>query len=259
MRRWHRTVGKWTVRGFLILIALFVIDLAILAYPNLLFAHKQAFGEFTVFSNQPLSSNFGQTIASVRDRVEAMENGRPGAKCRVYICSTKRRFSLFAFLTRKHSNSLAIGVSALGAVYINESKVRRFAAHNYGGIRHCRYEGNMAEVIAHEIAHFNVVKARGYRTAIKMPFWKSEGYAEYQANIAATRADSSYALADRVDLLMDRAFWGGGNSYARRLYEWHILVEYLAGEKGIDLDGLIDESITEATAREDMLVWYREQ
>jgi len=259
MRRWIRTAGKWTVRGLLLLVLLVAIDIAILAFPNVLFAHKQTFDEFTVYSNQPLPGGYGQVIDGVRERIEAMENARPGADCRVYVCDSQRLFSFFAFLTRRSSDSMAICLSAFNSVYMNEEKIGRIAAHNYGGIRHCRFEGDYAEVIAHEIVHINVVKSAGYWKAIKMPFWKSEGYAEYQANIAPARADSSYFFTDRIDLLMDTAFWGGDESIARRLYEWHILVEYLAEEKGYGLEELYDETVTELSTRREMLAWYDER
>jgi hypothetical protein len=154
---------------------------------------------------------------------------------------------------------LAIGLSALDNVYVNLSKVERMAASNYAGIRHSRYEGNVAEAIAHEIAHFNIVDSAGYRAARGMPLWKSEGYAEYQANIAATRADRSYALSDRIALLLDDSLWGGGESMARRLYESHLLVEFLYDVKGFDLDDLLDASVTDIATRQDMLSWYADQ
>jgi hypothetical protein len=154
---------------------------------------------------------------------------------------------------------MALGLSVFGNVFVNQQKVLRVAAHNSRGIRHSRFEGDFGEVIAHEIAHFNVVKAVGFRNAIAVPFWKSEGYAEYQANLAPTRADSSYDFTERIDLLMDRAFWGSDDSIARRLFEWHLLVEYLGEVKGFGLNDLIDEAVTEASVRDEMLEWYEEQ
>jgi hypothetical protein len=50
----------------------------------------------------------------------------------------------------------------------------------------------MAEVIAHEIAHFNSVHALGFRSHLRQPVWKSEGWAEYQANLAPIRADPDW-------------------------------------------------------------------
>lgn len=259
MRRWNRTLGIWTLRGFLIVVLLVAAYLTALAFPYPLFNNVQRFDEFTVCSSQPLPDGYGQIIDGVRSRIEAMEYARPGAGCRVFICGDQRLYSLFAFLTRQSPNTMGIGLSLFGNVYLNEPMIRRVARQNYGGIRHSRFEGNLAELISHEIAHFNAVKRLGFRPSMEVPFWKSEGYAEYQANLAATRADASYALTDRIDLLMNDSFWGRGASLARRLFESHLLVEFLAEVKGFGLDELIDESVTEELAREEMLAWYEEQ
>jgi hypothetical protein len=92
-----------------------------------------------------------------------------------------------------------------------------------------------------------------------MPVWKSEGYAEYQANIATTRADDSYHLADRIAFLQDDVFWGRGESTARWLFATHLLVEYLCEVRGLRFEDLLEETITEASTRRDMLAWYANQ
>ncbi len=259
MRRWHRTVGKWTLRGLLLLLFLAAFYIAAVAFPYPLFTHKHRCDEFTIYSNQPLPDEVEQVIEGVRARIGAMEYARPGAECRVFICGNQRLYSLFAFLTRRSSNSLGIGLSLIGNIYLNEPKIRRNAAHNYGGIRHSRFEGDFAEAIAHEIAHFNVVKRLGFRTAIDLPFWKGEGYAEYQANLATTRGDSSYVFIDRIDLLLNDAIWGHYEPIARRLFECHLLVEFLAEVKRFGLNDLVDETVTETFAREEMFTWYEER
>jgi hypothetical protein len=256
MRYSMRILGKWVLRAGVVALVLVALDVAILAYPAPLFAHKARFGEFTVFSDQPIAEGFGQVIDGVRMRVSAMENAQPGSKVHVFICGNERLYGLFAFLTRRTSNSMGIGLYAFGNVYLNESKIQRVATGNTAGIRHSRFEGAFDEAIAHEIAHFNVVRALGYRRAMAIPAWKSEGYAEYQANLAATRADSSYVFADRIDLLRDNAVWGRGVSWARSAYEWQALVEFLGDVRGLGLNDLLDEGVTESWARREMLAWY---
>jgi hypothetical protein len=223
-----------------------------------LFAHKNSYNEFTIYSRQPIPEEFAQIFANVRTRIDAMENAQPGKVCRVFLCGNERLYSFFTLLTPRSSDSMALGLSYLGNIYINETKVRRMAAQNYGGIRHSRFEGNYAEVIAHEIAHFNVMKALGFGRATSMPVWKSEGYAEYQANIASTRADSSYVFTDRTDLLLNDAFWGYEHSPARRLFAWHVLVEFLAEVKGLDLEDLIDDDVTEWSTRQELISWFEQ-
>lgn len=252
-----RSVGKWILRGLILLILLEGLHITAVAFPLPLFPHKTRFDEFTVYSRKPLPENFAHVIDDARLRVGAMEYAQPGAKIRVYLCDTEKLYSLFAFLTRRGSNTFAIGLSIFDNMYLNETMIRD-AGDNDGWIQHSRFEGNYAEVIAHEIAHFNIVDEFGYRAAMHMPVWKGEGYAEYQANLAATRADPSYDFTERIALLRNGLFWGG-NSQARSLFEWHLLVEYLAEIEGYALVDLIDEGVTEEAARASMLAWYDAQ
>lgn len=259
MRRWQRTAGKWALRGILLLVLLAALDVAALAFPYPLFDQEFQSDNLSIYSSAPLPFDVAEIAEGVRARVDAMECGRTDAGYRVFICGDERLYTFFAFLSRKSSNSMGIGLSLLGNMYINGPRINRIAAKEYGRIPHSRFEGNLSFVIAHEIAHSNVIKALGLRTALGLPAWKSEGYADYQAALAGARADRSYELADRIDLLTDDSFWGSGHSISRKLYEWHLLVEFLAEEKGFDLSDLIDEAVTEASARREMMAWYEER
>ena len=46
---------------------------------------------------------------------------------------------------------------------------------------------------------------------------------------------------------------------ARKLFEGHLLVEFLAEEKGFNLFDLADDAVTESIARQEMMTWYEEQ
>lgn len=256
MRQWARTTLKWILRGFALLLVLAALDVAVLAFPNPLFEHRRQFNGFTVYSDQPLPEQYGRIIEDARTRIVAMDHVRLDANYDVFICNEPWRYSLLAFLSRRTSNSLAIGLSVFDHIFVNNTKVQRFAARNYGGIRHSRYEGSTAEVIAHEIAHFKMLKELGVWTALGLPVWKSEGMAEYLANLGATRSDPHYDFAERVDLLMNIDFWGGEDSAARRMFESHLLIEFLAEEREMSLSDLADSAVTDSSAREQMLARY---
>ena len=131
-------------------------------------------------------------------------------------------------------DSLAINLSVAQSMFVSMRRVEEFAVSNRGRLRHTRFEGNLAEVIAHEIAHFNSIRALGYRAHLAQPVWKSEGWAEYQANVAAIRADPAYDLGQRIDVLLDDRAWTAGG-VARDLWEWQLLVEYLGEVEGYGL------------------------
>lgn len=253
-----RSIGKWVLLAMLLLVALEGIHISILAHPFVLFSHKERFGEFTVYSRNPIPEGFAQTTDDVRSRIAAMEYAHQGNDIRIYLCDTQRFYSFFTFLVRKSSKSLGFGLSVFDNMYLNETRIRLFADRNHAGIRHSRFEGNYGEIIAHEIAHFNVVDELGYRAAIRLPFWMSEGYAEHQANVASVAADAGYDFRDRIAVLQRGGIWSA-NPIARDLFEWHVLVEYLIDVEGYGLRDLIDEETRLDATRMRMLAWYDRQ
>jgi hypothetical protein len=252
-----RRLGRWLQRTLPGLLLVAGLPVAVLLYPVPLFNHDLELGRYHVYGDQPLPPDIPAVIDDAVRRVQAMEHVHPDRRYRVFLCSSHDLYSLFAFLTRRGSASLGIGLALPGNIFVNVPRVQRFAARGRGVFAHSRFEGNLAEVIAHEIAHFNSLEALGFRAHLGLPVWKSEGWAEYQANIVAVRGDDNHDLEHRIDLLLDDRYWGAGRTPARQLYEWHLLVEFLGDVRGVDLAGLAGADVTEARARHEMLNWHR--
>ncbi|MEE4272506.1 MAG: hypothetical protein V2I67_12580 [Thermoanaerobaculales bacterium] len=115
----------------------------------------------------------------------------------------------------------------------------------------------MAAAIAHEVAHDLVFSELGFRQSRRMPVWKSEGYADYQANIAPARSDPDNNLHRRVALWLDEDAWRAATAFIdRRHFGWQLLIDYLYEVKYIDFADLIEPSLTEEAARTEMLAWF---
>lgn len=257
MRRTGRRLSKrlfWLVAGVLAVMASYVL---LLAFPTPLFAHAARFDGYRVYSDEAIPAGLARVIEEAAWRVEAMEPGSHRPAPRVYLCNSQRRYAFFAFLARKSPESLAIGLSVANSMFVSVGRVERFRTENAGRLRHTRFEGNLAEVIAHEIAHFYSVEALGYRAHLAQPWWKSEGWAEYQANLAAIRDDPTYDLAARIDRLFDARF-SAAPGLARDLWESQLLVEYLGGIEGYRLEDLIETEVTRDFARDRMMSWHRQ-
>lgn len=251
-----RRVWPWIRRTSLVLLAMVVLYLAVLFFPSPLFAYHEDFGLYRVYANEPIEPGLEAVVLDLDGRVRGMEHPPSDATQRIYLCGP-RAYRWFARLTRKTPDSLAIGLSVARETFVSMDRVRLFAERNRGRIRHSRFEGNLAEVIAHEIAHFHSIRALGYRAHLAQPMWKSEGWAEYQANVAAIRADPDYDLRSRIDVLLDPTAFGGRHGVARRLWESQLLVEYLGRVEGFTLADLVRDEVTVAWARDRMMTWYR--
>jgi len=264
MRDFHmhlvkRRILTWSFRALLALLALACLYLTVLLYPGPLFAHEADFGAYHVYSDRPMPADVDQIVEDTARRIQAMEHAPPDGTQRVYLCNSPSRYAFFASLTRKTPDSLAIGLSIANETFVSMSRVRLFAATNHGVLRHTRFEGSLSEVIAHEIAHFNSAKALGYRAHLAQPVWKSEGWAEYQANIAFIRADPDYNLARRIDVLLDDEYWGGPPGIAREMWKWQLLVEFLGEIEHFNLEDLVSAEVTEVSATRQMMRWHARQ
>jgi len=250
-----RRIAKWTLRLLLVLFAVGILYIVILVFPSPLFAHNESYGTYRVYSDEPIPADFGRVIEDLDRRIQGMEHAPPEASQRIYLCGSKR-YTFFAFLLRMGPESLAIGLSVANETFVSVDRVRLFAARNQGVFRHTRFEGNLGEVVAHEVAHFNSVHALGYRAHLRQPLWKSEGWAEYQANLAAIRADPEYDLGRRIELLLDDSYWDGRHGMARRMWESQLLVEFLGEVKGYRLTDIIRDDVSLSSTREQMMAWY---
>jgi hypothetical protein len=247
---------SWTARLLALLAAALALWVGLLALPSPFFAHAATFGEFRVHSTEPLPPGTDRVIADTRRRLAGMEHAEDGARYHVYLCHSPRRYAFFAFLARLSPESLAIGIGFTGTIYVNTTRVRRFAAHHHPVQRHSRFEGELSEVLAHEIAHFHSLRALGWRAHRALPVWKSEGWAEYEANRAVSGEDPAYHLAERISLLQNEPFWRNQVPMARAMWRWQLLVEYLAEVEGGCLADLVQAEVTEAGLRGKMLAWY---
>lgn len=256
MRPTGRRAMTWALRLLLALFMLGVAYVAILVFPSPTFAHSATYGSYRVYADEPIPTDFVEVIEDLDRRLQGMEHAPPRGGQRIYLCGP-RKYAFFAFLTRKTPDSLGIGLSAANETFVSMERVRLFAETNRGVLRHTRFEGSVAEVVAHEVAHFNSVRFLGLRAHLRQPMWKSEGWAEYQANLAATRADPDYDLRGRIGQLLDDGYWGAGYGTARRLWESQILVEFLGEVKGFRLADLARDDVTEDSTREEMMSWYR--
>jgi hypothetical protein len=251
-----RKLAKWGLRVALLLVAALTLYVAILVFPSPLFAHVKHYDGYRVFSDEPVADDFDAVIEDLDVRLRAMEHAAPRKSQRIYLCSPKK-YAFFSFLLRMNPRALAMGLSVANESFVSVERVRQFAELNRGVLRHTRFEGNVAEVVAHEIAHFNSVHALGYRPHLRQPVWKSEGWAEYQANLAPIKTDPDYDLRRRIDVLEDQSYWSGRHAVARSLWESQLLVEFLGEVKGYRLQDIVQNNVTEDGTRDEMMAWWR--
>jgi len=252
-----KTAKRWGLASLILLALLVVADLAVLTFPQPFLPHRQQFGMLTIASDHPLPEDLERIVEEVRARGEAMEYPPANLPYRVFVCADEGLYRVFSLLLgRPAYHTQAIVFSLPGNIFLNATHIRRLGESNRRGLHHWRFQGDLADAIAHEVAHLSFGKELGSLNAARLPAWKAEGYADYQAHRGPILADPAYSLSERIGRLLDDDLWNGAR-LERRHFRWQLMAEYMATVKCLGLRGIADEAITESAVYFEMLEWYR--
>jgi len=252
-----RRLAKWTLWGLAVVVALFGLYLSVFFFPYPMFPHHMEHAGFSVYSDREIPEDFTLVLDEARNRAEAMELYRGAKELRIFVCRSQRLFVLINKLAGKGHGGQALVISVAGNAFFSKAVIESVGLRNGGRPAHSRLEGSWSAAIAHEVAHDLVFSEVGYRKARRIPVWKSEGYADYSANLASAGADSNYDFRSRIRILLDEDSWQSAVGFVdRRHFRWHVLVEFLCSVKGLTFADLMDEGLTEEGARAELMEWY---
>ena len=248
---------KWAGWGLVVLVALAGLYLSVFFLPYPLFPHRVEHAGFSVYSDHEIPKDFDRVLEDARRRVEAMELYRGAAPPRSFICQSHRLFAFIVKWAGKRHVGQGLVISVAGNAFFSDVMIRKVGQRNGGRPEHSRLAGSWAAAIAHEVAHDLVFSELGYMATLRMPPWKSEGFADHSANLASAEVDPDYDLRNRIKLLLDDNAWQSSTGFVdRRHFRWQLSVEYLSSVKGLTLAELLDEGVTEVGTRADMMAWY---
>jgi len=236
------------------LIGIILLQVSLLAFPQPLFNHKLVAECLTAYSDQEFDDALRGVVAEVEERLAAMEIRDPGLPQNVYICKNPRLYAFFTFLSLLPKRTMGFNLSVLENSFISRTRVEEVSCGNPWKLRHTCLEGDLAQVICHELAHAYTQEKLGFRLYRDIPKWKSEGYAEYASTIAAIRKDGRNPLRGRMGKLFDNSLWIHSDT-VRKIYQAQLLVEFLSEVKGLSFDEIMSEQVTEADTLEEMKRW----
>jgi hypothetical protein len=252
-----RQVVKWCLVALAVVVALFALYLSVFFLPYPLFPHHMEHAGFSVYSDGDIPGNFDLVLEDARLRLERMELYRGAAPPRIFMCQSQRLFVFLVKLAGKRHVGQGLLISVAGNAFFSKKMIETVGRRNKSLPLHSRMHGSWAAAISHEAAHQLVFSEVGLKVARRMPVWKSEGYADYSANFAATAADPDYDLRNRIGFLLDDDSWQTTMGFVdRRHFRWHLLVEFLCSVKGLAFEDLMDGSVTEESAEAEMMSWY---
>lgn len=252
-----RRAVKWTLWGLAALTVMVGLYLSLFFFPYPLFPHHAEIAGFSVWSDREIPEEFVLVLDDARRRVEAMELYSGEAPPRIFVCRSQRLFRFFIKMAGKRFAGQGLLVSVAGNAFFSSEMIETIGSRNGGRFPNSRLEGSWAAAIAHEVAHYLVFSELGFRKAQKIPIWKSEGYADYSANLLPAASDPDYDFRRRIEWVLNDDLWQGPvGSVNRRHVRWQVLVEFLCGFEGLNLRRLLDDEVTEERAWADLMEWY---
>jgi hypothetical protein len=252
-----RRIAKWGLWTLAVVGALFGLYLSVFFFPYPLFPqHLEASG-FDLYSDGEIPPDYEDMLRDARIRLEAMELYRNNDAPRIFVCASHELFDFIVRLAGKRFVGQGLLISVAGNAFFSQEMVAEVGRRHGGRPMHSRLQGSLAAAIAHEAAHDLVFTEVGFKNARRLPVWKSEGYADYQANKAAIDGDPNYDLRARISYLLDEDSWPPPTGFVdRRHFRWQLQVEFLCGVQGMGFHELMDRAISEEQSRDAMIRWY---
>jgi hypothetical protein len=150
--------------------------LALLVYPQALFAYSVTSGNITLHSREPLPPAAIGIVAQAAAKVSASELAEPGRHEDVYICNSPGLYRLFApTAATAFANTMPVTDNIFVANADLSNDISRSSALDHN-IR------SVSGVVAHEITHNLVEHRLGLYRALRLPDWIAEGYPDYVAH-----------------------------------------------------------------------------
>ena len=242
-----------------VVIAVFALQVGLLAFPQVLLSNKAEAGSVVVFYDGDPDPTVQQLVEDTDHRLRAGGFGDPENPERIFFFRSQRFYSLFARLARMPTEAQGFGISFMGTTYVSGPRVEALGDRTSHAPRYSVWEGSIPHTLAHEIAHLYMVDSIGRSTWTSLPQWKREGFPEYVANIGLIRSDPAASLPSRIDVLLNDEQWIGPRSWDRIHYEAGLLMEFLLDVRGYDLGTVIPDSISREDTHAAMLEWRRQR
>jgi hypothetical protein len=145
-----------------------------LVFPEPLFAHRIEEGSFLLYSRDPVSRALvTPRLRLAEARLERAEIHRRGESHRVFVTGSKM---LYRLVNGPYTASMARNVELGNAIYLPNLDPSAAKVVHFDG-----RSAPLEEILAHEAIHTFVQQRLGLARAIRLPFWKKEGYAQYVA------------------------------------------------------------------------------
>ena len=253
-----RKISKIILRIIVLFLILIVIYILVPAYPHLIFKHKIEYGNFSVYSDTKLPDNFIDVLKETELRIRKVEVYDSTFRPDIFICDSEDLYKFFAFWIRMNPNSQGFNLSFFNNTFLNVSRINSLKYYHDQRLKYTHLNGNISQVLAHELIHNLDSRYSGFWNYIDKPVWKKEGYCEFGSTIAFIEKDYKYDLFKRSSYYFEDDLFNAPN-HSKNYYKSQLMVEYLFTEKDFNIDMLNDPTVNEGYVFEMLETWYHKE
>jgi hypothetical protein len=257
-----RRITRWIVWLVVVLLALFALQVGVLAFPQIALHNRVQVGAVILYHDGGSDEAMRQLATDVDGRLRGCRFYDSTRVMNLYYFLAQGTYEFFTSLTFLRGGvPQGFNLPELNNSYVSDSLVAALGRGTSGRPKYSIWGGDPAHTAAHEIGHQYSYELLGRR---KLPQWKQEGLPEYIANIGLLREDSLGTLDRRIGIVIDDSRWwdtppGRRPGWARMYYEAGVLVEYLFEVEGRTLEDIMADSITKDATDAAMMKWYESQ
>jgi len=248
-----RQLGQWLGITVALVIVTVATCLGVVTNPGLFMTDHRQYRAITVHTQTPIGLDMDSIMAEVFERLDAVPIYDPKRAMNLVLCSTQDKFSLFARFTLRGKRVL--GFCLFGNAYVNLDLVDELAGTTHGRPKYNAREGSVVHVATHELMHQYLSDAYGEIASRSLPTWKVEGYIEYAANQLVAPRDSGYTIPERLGIYLDDAQWTPATRSHRPHYLWGLMMEYLINVKGMTLEQVMADAVTNEDTYRETMAW----
>ena len=166
---------KFIKKSLGILLAIVLLYIGLLIYPNPLFSNKYTYENFTVYSDRVIPSEIESVLDKTKQLLSKSEIYHPTDQFYIYFCNSSWRFQFFG--RNKNAGGVVMGILS-GNVFIRIADIKADKIIPPNGWMFNQKERPLSYFLAHELTHscqafmdrFMILKVTGYIM---------EGYADY--------------------------------------------------------------------------------
>ncbi len=227
-------------RGAILVGTLAAAYVALLLYPQPLFAYELEHAGIVLHATTPIPDAMRPTLARVRARLERTIVVDPADKYHVFICNEKWLFALFT-----RTNYQVGGVAHVylgGRVFLRESDMANDRLISPRG-QPVAADRPLSYFMAHEIMHVAHGRRLGLLGYTRLPRWVDDGHADYVARDIDLRETLEAFKAGERPLQP---------SLSGLYLRYHLMVAHELEKQAVPVDVLLQRPRPAATVERDL-------